>query len=73
MCACLSNGVVVAFQECFGSESLLQRYLFLARLKALYPELTVVNHDDACHLHKFTEARKDESVFAAGIAPPAIR
>ena len=30
-------------------------------------------HDDACHLHKFTEARKDDSAFAASIAPPAVR
>ena len=37
MCACLSNKVIIAFRECFGAESLSQRYLFLATVKELYP------------------------------------
>lgn len=73
MCACLSSGVIIAVQECFGAESLSQRYLFLAALKERYPELTVIVHDDACHLHKFTDARKADSDLAAKIAPPLMR
>ena len=73
MCACLSNGVIIAFQECFGSESLSQRYLFLATVKELYPDFSIMIHDDACHLHKFADARKGESSFAAEIAPPQMR
>ena len=71
--ACLTSGVVIAFQECFGAESLSQRSLFAAKVKALYPELVILVHDDACHMHKFTAARHQESAFAASLAPPALR
>jgi len=68
LCACLSSGVVILMQECFGAESLSQRYFFIAELKRLYPELKVVVHDDACHLRKFAEARASDSEEAAILA-----
>ena len=73
MFVCASDGTIVAFRECFGSESLSQRYLFVSWLKELYPELVVLVHDDACHLHKFAEARASSSDRARDIAPPWLR
>ena len=70
--ACLSNGLIVAFRECYGVESLSQRYLFISELKARFPLLTVVVHDDACHLHKFAEARSSDSPHASDISPPKM-
>ena len=52
MFACLSLGMVVCMRECFGSESLSQRYLFITELKRLYLGLRIIVHDDACLLHK---------------------
>jgi hypothetical protein len=58
------------FREIFGCESLSQRYFLVADLVALYPECTMIVHDDACHLCKFTQARASLSEHAARIAPP---
>lgn len=73
LCACISSGVVVLMREIFGCESLSQRYFFLADLVGLYPECTMVVHDDACHLHKFAARRADASETAARLAPPNVR
>jgi hypothetical protein len=73
MCACLSTGLIVCVAELFGSESLSQRYLFLSKLRHLYPELKLVVHDDACHLHKFSEVRAGECHYASLLAPPLMR
>jgi hypothetical protein len=70
LCACLSSGTIVSVREIFGAESLSQRYFLVADLKALYPELDLIDHDDACHLHKFAAARASHSAHAASIAPP---
>eukprot|EP00973_Karenia_brevis_P031684 4371598-Karenia_brevis.AAC.1 len=60
-------------RECFGSESLSQRYLFSSELKALYPDLQVIVHDDACHLHKYASARAQWSHHAATLSPPRLK
>lgn len=73
LCACISSGVVVMFREIFGCESLSQRYFLVADLANLYPECTLIVHDDACHMHKFTAARASMSEHAARLAPPCIR
>ena len=39
----------------YGCKSLSQGYLCVAALKALLPPLSSVMHDDACHLHKYTQ------------------
>ena len=63
LCACLSDGVILHMQEIYGCESLSQRYVCVAAVKALMPSLCVVVHDDACHLHKYAARRaKDERV-----------
>ncbi len=41
-------------------------------LKATYPELEIIVHDDACHLHKFAEARAACSAHVALIAPDSL-
>ena len=73
LCVCLSSGLILTFREIFGCESLSQRYLCLSALKVVLPECTTVVHDDACHLHKYTERRKHESAHAAALAPPSVR
>ena len=73
MCVCASDGTILAFRECFGTESLSQRYLFASAVKSLYPELRIMVHDDACHLHKFCANRAGDSAQARAIAPPELR
>jgi hypothetical protein len=46
--------------------------LFISAIADTFPELAVVVHDDACHLHRFTERRASDSPQAARLAPPAI-
>ena len=72
-CARLSSGLVVRVREFFGAESLSQRYFFVADLKEQFPELEIIVHDDACHLHKFACARASSSTRAAEIAPDSVR
>ena len=63
LCACLSDGVILHMQEIYGCESLSQRYVCVAAVKALMPSPCVVVHDDACHLHKYAARRaKDRRV-----------
>ena len=63
LCACLSDGAILHMQEIYGCESLSQRYVCVAAVKALMPSLCVVVHDDACHLHKYAARRaKDRRV-----------
>ena len=72
LCACLTSGLVVRVREIFGAESLSQRYFFIADLKALYQELEIIVHDDACHLHKFAASRASSSAHAASVAPDSL-
>lgn len=72
LCACTSSGLVVLLKEMYGCESLSQRYIFVSQLKALYPQMRVVVHDDACHMHRFTDSRREWNEVAAGLAPPAV-
>lgn len=73
LCACLSSGIIVMVREIYGCESLSQRYLFISALVENYPEAEVIVHDDACHLHKFAQARASSSERAQRIAPPSLR
>lgn len=59
LCACLSSGLIIHTQEVFGSESLSQRYMCVAAIKALLPEMQILIHDDACHLHKYAQRRME--------------
>ena len=70
--ACLSSGVITSLREVFGAESLSQRYLFVSELVGLYPDITAIVHDDACHMHKFCEARATCSQAAACLAPQRV-
>ena len=70
--ACMSNGLVVGFRECYGVESLSQRYLFVSELRSRFPALDLIVHDDACHLHKYAEGRAADSVHAASLSPPKM-
>eukprot|EP00974_Lingulodinium_polyedra_P047841 4592898-Lingulodinium_polyedra.AAC.1 len=53
-----------------GSESCSQRYIFLARLKELYPAVRLTIHDDACHLRRFAANRSSVSELARSLAFP---
>ena len=56
-----------------GAESIAQRYFFLAELLKLITTISLVIHDDACHLRKFCDARKQGSAAAARLAFPTIK
>lgn len=73
LAACTSKGVVVDVVEFYGSESLSQRYLFVARLRQLFPHLNLIIHDDACHLRRFADKRHDINEFAKHLAYPEMR
>jgi hypothetical protein len=70
--ACTPDGFVADATEFMGAESCSQRYIFLARLKELYPALRVLLHDDACHLRRFAAAREHCSEFARELAYPRM-
>ena len=70
--ACLPQGGIVDLMEFYGSESLTQRYLFVARLRRLLPLMEVVVHDDACHLRRYAERRASWGDFASSLAHPRI-
>ena len=59
-------------KEFYGSESLSQRYFFIAELKQKFPGLNVIVHDDACHLRKFATARSGDSELAFNLAFPQV-
>ena len=63
LCACLSDGVILHMEEIYGCESLSQRYVSVAAVKALMPSLCVVVHDDACHLHKYAARRAKDRML----------
>ena len=56
------------FSELIGSESLSQRYCFLADLAERWPDLKVVVHDDACHLRSMAESLAADSALAGRLA-----
>ena len=60
LCVCLSSGLIVLLHEIFGCESLSQRYFALSEAKCLLPEAVLCVHDDACHLLKYAERRKED-------------
>ena len=60
LCVCLSSGLIVLLREIFGCESLSQRYFALSEAKCLLPEAVLCVHDDACHLLKYAERRKQD-------------
>ncbi len=53
--ACADNGYITDAFEFMGAESLSQRYIFLAKLREVFPDLKVIVHDDACHLRRFAD------------------
>ena len=67
------RGVILDMVELFGAESLAQRYCCLARLRGTHPNLKLVIHDDACHLRKYADNRKDDSDVSRVLAHPEIR
>lgn len=66
------DGLVMDVCEFFDAESVSQRYMFLSRVKAHFPSISVVVHDDACHLRRFAERRQGVSAAAARLAPPSL-
>jgi hypothetical protein len=70
--ACTPEGFVTDAFEFMGAESCSQRYLFVARLKELFPDLNVLMHDDACHLRRFADGRAHRSPFAKLLAYPQM-
>ena len=60
LCVCPSSGLIVLLREIFGCESLSQRYFALSEAKCLLPEAVLCVHDDACHLLKYAERRKQD-------------
>ena len=47
------SGVVADWVEIFGSESRIQRYMFVFEVVAACPSLNLVVHDDACHMARY--------------------
>ena len=71
--ATTSTGVIVHAKEFVGTESVPQRYFFLAELAVHARELEVLVHDDACHLRRFADKRRGHSEMAARLAYPRIQ
>lgn len=71
--ATTSNGMIVHAKEFVGAESIPQRYFFVAELVDQASEVSVLVHDDACHLRRFAAKRSGHSELAARLAYPSIR
>ena len=71
--ATTSNGVIVHAKEFVGAESVPQRYFFLGELAAQAHELEVLVHDDACHLRRFADKRREQSDMAARLSYPRVQ
>jgi hypothetical protein len=71
--ACTPAGYILHLKEYVGAESLSQRYFFLAEIVQANSAVSIVVHDDSCHLRKFADARAAESVAALRLAFPAIK
>ena len=71
--AVTSEGYATDAFEFMGSESCSQRYLFLGRLKELYPDLITVIHDDACHLRRFARRWEARGRLGRSLAYPQMR
>jgi hypothetical protein len=57
--ACTTSGYFCGWEEIHDTESLSQRYSFVARLFLLCSSFTIVVHDDACHMARlFGSARR---------------
>ena len=70
---CTPDGYIVHLKEYIGAESLSQRYFFLAEIKAQADAVTLVIHDDACHLRKFCDKHAGSSEVARRLAFPNVK
>ena len=48
------SGLVADWVEIIGSESRIQRYMFVANVVEHCPAVRLVVHDDACHMAKYS-------------------
>ena len=71
--AVTSNGKLVHAKEFTGTESISQRYFFVAEMAAKISELHVIVHDDACHLHKFAGRNARRCALAQRLAFPHMK
>ena len=67
------DGMVMDVDEFMDAESLVQRYFFMSRVVDDFPEITVCVHDDACHLRRFADRRKNGTALAQRLAWPSMR
>lgn len=67
------DGFCMHCRPFFGSESLSQRHFFLAELVAAFSEISIVVHDDSCHLRRYSSKHQARSELAARLAYPNIR
>lgn len=70
--ATTSDGIIVHAKRFIGTESISQRYFFIAELAAKIPELFVIIHDDACHLRRFAGKHSRHSALAQRLAYPMM-
>jgi hypothetical protein len=70
--ACASSGLILDLAEFLGAESVTQRYFFLARLLVTFPEISVVVHDDACHVRRYADSRSHLSEACKRLAFPKV-
>ncbi len=53
MIAAFPSGIIADWTEIYGSESRVQRYMFIASVLSACPSLRLIVHDDACHMAKY--------------------
>lgn len=64
------SGHILHVKAFSGSESLSQRFFFLAEIAALVPELSLIIHDDSCHLRKFARKHGGQSELGKRLQYP---
>lgn len=67
------DGFCLHCKPFFGSESLSQRHFFLGELVAAFSEVSIVVHDDSCHVRRYCWKHRHRSELAARLSYPNIR
>jgi hypothetical protein len=68
--AVTSSGKIIHAKEFTGAESVSLRYFFVAEMAEKIEELSVIVHDDSCHLRKFAGKHARSSTLAQRLAFP---
>lgn len=66
-------GFIVHAKPFYGTESIPQKYIFVNEILDQVPELSIILHDDSCHMRLYAEKQKHLSDIALRLSHPRMR